>query len=222
MEPTTGEHVGVVKAGRTAAPRAGGDGVLSVAGTPASLTTDEQIVAAYRQLRAFAAAMLRNEADGHTLQPTALVHEAWARLARNEQGQWRDAGSFFAIATRAMEQVLVDHARRKASLKRGGPGAAGRRRPIGEIEGLIGEDSGEPAVEVEALSAALSELESYDPRAAELVRLRFFCGMQVEQAAAVLKISGGSAERDWRMARAWLADRLESGGSSPNGIGGDR
>lgn len=170
--------------------------------------TAEPVLRTYQELRSFAAALLRSERPDHSLQATALVHEAWARLAKGDDGEWRDPREFFAIATRVMEQVLVDHARRRASLKRGGPGNSGRRRSVDDAAVVTADDEMEPAVDVEQLRGALVELEVCDARAAELVRLRFFCGLRVDQAAAVLSVSVGTAEGDWRIARAWLTKRL--------------
>ena len=141
----------------------------------------------------------------HTLQATALVHEAWSRLAQDESGRWREPGEFFAIATRVMEQVLVDHARRHASMKRGagrtklGAGLDGRGATLG---------AGDDGTDYVEMHRALCELERADPRAAALVRLRFFAGLTARQAAEVLGISLPAADGEWRATRAWLSARL--------------
>lgn len=159
----------------------------------------------YAELRSYAQRLLRKERTDHTLQATALVHEAWSRLAQDESGRWREPGEFFAIATRVMEQVLVDHARRHASMKRGagrtklGAGLDGRGATLG---------AGDDGTDYVEMHRALCELERADPRAAALVRLRFFAGLTARQAAEVLGISLPAADGEWRATRAWLSARL--------------
>ena len=159
----------------------------------------------YAELRKLAAARLAAEAPGQTLQPTALVHEAYLRLVGGAQPDgWNGRGHFFAAAAEAMRRILVDVARRKQSLKGGG----GRRR-----EDL---DRAAPAVEgpdldLLALDEALARLEQRDPRKAQLVKLRFFAGLTVEQAARALGIATSTADEDWAYARSWL--RLAIAGS---------
>lgn len=159
----------------------------------------------YAELRSYAQKLLNKERVDHTLQATALVHEAWSRLAHDGSGRWRAPGEFFAIATRVMEQVLVDHARKHQSVKRG----SGRKRQgvdLGNHAAAAG--TGEGGVDCVAMHAALVELEKADARAAELVRLRFFAGLTSKQAADVLGISLPAAEGEWRATRAWLSARL--------------
>jgi RNA polymerase sigma factor (TIGR02999 family) len=152
----------------------------------------------YDELRKLARAKLRQEAPGHTLQPTALVHEAFLRLVGPEdQPQWDSRRHFFAAAAEAMRRILVESARRKRRLKRGGQM---ERQPLDE------DDIAAPEVDGDllALDAALDALAAKDARKAELVKLRYFAGLTMEQAAAALGIGVSTADRDWAYARAWL------------------
>jgi RNA polymerase sigma-70 factor (ECF subfamily) len=154
------------------------------------------------ELRAIAGGLLRRERADHTLQPTALVNEAWMRLFQGDDGAAPEGRRhFFALAAKVMRQVLVDHARRRGREKRGGGDAA---LPLDEA--LV-------ALEVEGLdlldlNAALEELAALDERQARVVELRFFGGLEAEEAAEVLGVSLSTVERDWRVARAWLYQRL--------------
>ena len=158
----------------------------------------------YDELRKLAAQRLGQEKPGQTLQATALVHEAYLRLANvHHPQQWAGRGHFFAAAAEAMRRLLVDQARRKGSLKAGG----GRARvELADVEPIV--DG--PDLDLLALDEALHRLEAKDPRKAELVKLRFFAGLTQEQAAEALGISASTADNDWAYARAWL--RLEMGG----------
>jgi RNA polymerase sigma factor (TIGR02999 family) len=159
----------------------------------------------YEELRKLAAQKMAQEAPGQTLQPTALVHEAYLRLVDVEKTQhWNSRGHFFAAAAEAMRRILVDNARRKRSGKHGG----GRGREEPDPESLAA-----PAVDedVLALDAALTKLAARDPIKAKLVELRYFAGLTGDQVAAVLGISPSTADRHWVYARAWL--RRELGGS---------
>jgi RNA polymerase sigma factor (TIGR02999 family) len=163
----------------------------------------------YDELRHLAAAKLDQERPGHTLQPTALVHEAYVRLVKGSDRQQPDAeldepakhfdsrGHFFAAAAEAMRRILVDAARRKNRLKRGGDL---ERVPLETVEIAIPEVS----EDLELLDDALDKLAQKDPRKAELVKLRYFAGLTQEQAAAALGIGVSTADRDWAYARAWL------------------
>ena len=149
----------------------------------------------YEELRRLAAQKLAQEAPGQTLQATALVHEAYLRLVDVEKAQhWDASGHFFAAAAEAMRRVLIDNARRRHSQRRGG--AAERL----SLEGL---EAAAPAADDELLAVdeALGRLQQVDPRKAELVKLRFFAGLTIEQAAAVLGISPSTADNDWTYAR---------------------
>jgi RNA polymerase sigma factor (TIGR02999 family) len=163
----------------------------------------------YGELRARAARALGRERSDHTLQPTALVHEAYLRLVGQEQVDWQDRAHFFAIAAKLMRQILIDHARRHGSAKRGGG-----REPV-SLE-VVGEVAGQaPAADLLALDEALTRLARFDPAAAQVVELRYFGGLTVEETAGALGRSASTVVRQWRAARAWLWDEL--GGSPPAG-----
>lgn len=161
--------------------------------------------AVYAELRKVAGANLRREAPGHTLQPTALVNEAYLRLT--PACSFENRRHFFAAAAEAMRRILIDHARRRRSGKRGG----GLERVT-----LSGVDVASPdrGLDVMAVDAALTELAASKPRLAELVTLRCFAGMSIEEAAAALEVSPATAKRDWAFARAWLSERLGEDGAS--------
>jgi len=156
----------------------------------------------YDALRKLAAQKLAAETPGQTLQPTALVHDAYVRLVDVDKAQhWNSRGHFFAAAAEAMRRILVDNARRKRSLKRGG----GQARQTFDEAGIAAPEIGEDVV---ALNDALDRLAVHDPEAAELVKLRFFAGLTSEQAAEVLRISARTANRAWSYARAFLLKEL--------------
>ncbi|MEO6434503.1 MAG: ECF-type sigma factor [Tepidisphaeraceae bacterium] len=154
----------------------------------------------YDELRKLAASRVAQEAPGQTLQATALVHEAYLRLVDVEQAQeWNGRGHFFAAAAEAMRRILIENARRKKRLRHGG----GRQRV--NVEGLaLTLNTNERPDELLALDDALTRFEAADPRAAQLVKLRFFAGLTMPQAAEALGIPLRSAQRDWTYARAWL------------------
>lgn len=153
----------------------------------------------YDELRALAAKRLRRE-PGHTLQPTALVHEAYAKLV-GADAKFTDRAHFFALAARAMRSVLIDHARARNSAKRGGG-----RAPVTLTEGSASQD---PApLDVLALDEALSRLAEVDARRAKVVELHFFGGLTYEETSVALGISEATVDRDLRMAKAWLAEQL--------------
>jgi len=152
----------------------------------------------YDELRRLAADKLAREDPGQTLQPTALVHEAYLRLVDADKGrEWNGRTHFFAAAAEAMRRILVDHARYKKSQKRGG----GRARAEFREDALA---APEGADEVLAVDEALAGLAAADPPAAELVKLRYFAGLSIDEAARALDISPRSADRLWTYARAWL------------------
>jgi RNA polymerase sigma factor (TIGR02999 family) len=175
---------------------------------------DEQAAAqllplVYDELRRLAAQRLAREAPGQTLQPTGLVHEAYVRLVDVEREQsWNGRGHFFAAAAEAMRRILVENARRKRRLKRGGA-----RRRVELNEAALAVD-GPPADELLAVDEALERLAREDPQAAELVKLHYFAGLTVEQAAEPLGISPRKAYRIWAYARAWLFRSLGGEGLS--------
>jgi RNA polymerase sigma factor (TIGR02999 family) len=157
---------------------------------------DQLLPLVYDELRRLAAQKLAGEAPGQTLQPTALVHEAFLRLVGTDaEAHWAGRGHFFAAAAQAMRRVLIDNARRKQTQKRGG----GRKR-----QGLDAVATPEPDDELLALDEALQQLAAQDPQKARLVELRYFAGLTGEQAAQVLGISAATADRHWAYARAWL------------------
>jgi RNA polymerase sigma factor (TIGR02999 family) len=159
----------------------------------------------YDELRRLAAARMAEEKPGQTLQATALVHEAYLRLVGGETPQrWDSRRHFFAAAAEAMRRILVESARRKRSAKHGG-----RRARIDLDEALIVGDA--PRHDLLDLDELLDQLASADPRAAELVKLRFFAGLTGDQAAEVLDIAPRSADLLWAYARAWLFERLQGG-----------
>jgi RNA polymerase sigma factor (TIGR02999 family) len=168
----------------------------------------------YDELRKLAARRLAEESPGQTLQATALVHEAYLRLVAAERpeteiddGRWEGRRHFFAAAAEAMRRILVDRARAKKSIKRGGG-----QRPVG-LDGVDVADEGKPE-ELLALDEALAKLESVDAVKAELVKLRFFGGLTGDQAALALGVSPSTADNYWAYARAWLRVELRGAGDA--------
>src|SRR5262245_51652137 len=172
----------------------------AAAGEPQA--AEELLPLVYAELRSLAAARLAGEKVGHTLQPTALVHEAYVRLVGADQPQdWNGRGHFFAAAAEAMRRILVESARRKGRERYGG----GRRRiHLDDLDAA----SKAPDEDVVALSEALDRLAAVNTRAAELVKLRYFAGLTGREAAGVLGISPRKADQVWAYARAWLLDCL--------------
>jgi RNA polymerase sigma factor (TIGR02999 family) len=168
-------------------------------GEPGAL--DRLLPLVYGELRRQARAQLRRERPGHTLQPTALVHEAFLRLFGQRGTQWQNRRQFFAVASQAMRRALVDHARARAAAKRG----AGLTR-------VALSDAARAAApldaDVLALDQALGRLEQLDPRQVRVVELRYFGGLSAEEAAEALDVSLATVNRDWAMARAWLFREL--------------
>ena len=155
----------------------------------------------YDELRNLAAALTARLPPGQTLQPTALVHEAYLRLVKNEDPGWESRRHFFGAAAQAMRNILVDQARQKASLKHGG---AARRIEL--VSGLAWIEP--PNSDLLALDEAIQQLHAADSRLAEIVQLRYYAGLSVEETARVVGVSVTTLKRDWRFARAWLAERL--------------
>jgi RNA polymerase sigma factor (TIGR02999 family) len=162
---------------------------------------EELLQYVYDELRAMAAQKMAGESPAHTLQPTALVHEAWLRLTGPHRQQWENRAHFFGAAGEAMRRILVDHARRKLAAKRGA-------RPLREEM----DDSflvvTAPADELLSVHEALDDLATEDPKAAELVKLRYFIGMTMDEAATALGLSKRTAEGLWTYARFWLRRRI--------------
>jgi RNA polymerase sigma factor (TIGR02999 family) len=151
----------------------------------------------YDELRRIAAHKMGGESAGHTLQATALVHEAWLRLAESNEAGWQNRAHFFSAAAEAMRRILVEHARRKQSQKRGG----GAEREEFEESSLV---LNAPPDELLAVHEALNTLAAEDPQSAELVKLRYFIGMTMDEAATALDIPKRTAESVWTYARVWL------------------
>ena len=160
----------------------------------------------YNHLRAQARRYVRYERDGLTLQGTALVHEAFLRLAEGRAVDWRDRSHFYAVASQVMRRILVDAARARAAAKRGG-GPAGAVRDGVDVETLAA-GSERTAAEIRALDDALDALARVDPRRARVVELRYFGGLSVEETADVLSVSTKTVMRDWQLAKAWLMREL--------------
>ncbi|MEZ5329235.1 MAG: sigma-70 family RNA polymerase sigma factor [Verrucomicrobiales bacterium] len=159
----------------------------------------------YQELRQLAESRMAKEGDGHTLQPTALVHEAYARLVSpTADKQWHGRRHFFAAAAEAMRRILVDHARRKQSRKRGGDWS----KTLLEVDSIPDHEISDRILEV---NEALSAFEKVDPAKAEIVRLRYFAGMTNDEAAATLGISLATLKRHWTYSRAWLYDWITQG-----------
>ncbi len=162
---------------------------------------EELLPLVYDELRQIAARRLAQERPGHTLSPTALVHEAWMRLDGDDSLAPAGRRQFFAIAARRMRQVLVDHARRRDAVKRGG------MREAITLSGLADERAGD-AIDMLALDQALEQLEAMDARKARVVELRYFAGLDMTDIAQALDISRATAQRDWEVARAFLFQAL--------------
>ncbi len=155
----------------------------------------------HEELCELAARKMAREGPGHTLQPTALVHEVYGRLFGDQDIHWESRRHFFATAARAMERILIDHARRKGRVRHGG----GRNRvPLDDVDDFVNRD---PAEEL-AVSQALQDLEQINLRAAQIVRLRYFAGMTHKAVAALLGVSTRTVDGDWYFARAWLRQQL--------------
>jgi RNA polymerase sigma-70 factor (ECF subfamily) len=172
-------------------------------------SADRLHAALYDELRRLAAHQLAGERPDHTLQATALVHEAYLKLVDQDQAQWRDRTHFLAVASLAMRRILVDHARRRRSEKRG---ADPLKLTLSAADGVAGDAAAAGAVDLIALDAALAELAVDHPQEARLVEMRFFGGLTAGEAAAILEVSERTAERWWRFARAWLFRLLGEAG----------
>ena len=159
----------------------------------------------YNELRQLARGYLRRERDGHTLQPTALVHEAYLRLVDDSQIRWQSRAHFYGVAARVMRRILVDHARRQAAAKRGG---LARDVPLGDVETIAAPDHGHP-VDLVALDDALLSLGRAYPRQSEIVELRYFGGLSTREIGEVMQVTERTVQRDWDFARAWLRRALD-------------
>ncbi|MEM6785239.1 MAG: sigma-70 family RNA polymerase sigma factor [Bacteroidota bacterium] len=163
---------------------------------------DDLFAQVYDELRRLARYHLRQERSNHTLSTTALVHEAYIKLVRQENAQWQNRAHFYAVASQAMRRLLISHARKRNAQKRGGDVA---RVTLNEhlVEGAMQDD------QLLALDEALSRLEQLSPRQSRVVECRFFGGLSVEETAAALSISEATVKRDWRVAKAWLYRELQ-------------
>lgn len=175
--------------------------LLQAAASGQRQDVDALMGAIYDDLHRLAAKHLRAERPDHTLQPTALVHEAYLKLIDQRATSWRDRNHFFAIAARVIRRILVDHARARQAVKRG---AGNERIPLEDVEVAVPTDS----VDLVALDEALEELQRLDERQAKIVELRFFGGMSLDEIAETLEIGRRSIDRHWAAAKAWLLFKL--------------
>ena len=176
--------------------------------------TDELLPLVYEELRTLAAQKLSHEPPGQTLQATALVHEVYLRLVGDESQNWKSRGHFFAAAAEAMRRILVENARRKRRVKRGD----GRRRVDFDQVDVAAEGLSENLI---AVDEALARLSEEDHLAAELVKMRYFAGLTLAQAAEALGVSARTADRCWAYAKAWLYHEIAKGESGPAGEAGE-
>ena len=163
---------------------------------------DELLPHIYNELHRQAAAYLRRERPNHTLQTTALVHEAYLKLIDQKQVEWKSRGHFFALAAQAMRRILVDHAKSRHREKRGGPN---ENVPLEDELLAVAEETN---IDVIALDEALSRLAKFDPQQERIVEMRYFAGLSLDETAAALGISRATAARDWAVAKAWLHREL--------------
>jgi RNA polymerase sigma factor (TIGR02999 family) len=175
--------------------------ILDAVGAGEAQAAEKLLPLVYDELRRLAAARMARESPGQTLQPTALVHEAWLRLAGSRQEHWNSRGHFFGAAAEAMRRILVERARRKRVLEKGG---FGEKEELHESDLLVAA----PAEELLAVHEELDRLAAEDPAAADLVKLRYFVGMTMPEAAEAMGLPLRSVERLWTFARAWLRQAL--------------
>ena len=185
-------------------------GLLVAWGAGDSTALDTLLPIVYAELRRQAARALRHEAVGHTLQPTALVHEAYLRLVDQRHAQWESRTQFFAVAAQIMRRILVDHARTRGRVKRGGGAAV---VTLADVDAAVEAEGGPASAEVEGvdlldLDDALTRFAALDPPKARLVELRYFAGLSIPEAAAALGVSPATVGREWTVARAWLRREL--------------
>src|ERR1043166_3558032 len=164
---------------------------------------DKLMPLVYSEIRRLANNYLRRERQNHTLQPTALVNEAYLKLVDQRNAQWQNRAQFYGVAAQLMRRILVDHARQHQAAKRGG--SAQHRLSITSAERL----AAKPETDLLAMHEALEELKTFDPQQERIVELRFFGGLSIEETAEVMGIGHATVERDWKMARAWLRRKLE-------------
>ena len=169
---------------------------------------DELTPLIYQELKRIAGAQLRRERPGHTLQATALVHEAYLKLIDQRSVNWENRAQFFAISAQAMRRILLDNARRHTAAKRG---SGGQKISLDDVATLSTDQANESLI---ALDLALQKLEAIDPEQSRIVELRYFGGLTIEETAEVLKTSPSSVQREWTIARAWLYKAI-SGSPDP-------
>lgn len=189
--------------------------LLASLGGDARDAVDRVFPLVYDELHRLAHHQLRSERADHTLDTSALVHEAYLRLAGAEGIQWRSRAHFFAVAARAMRRILINHAEARNTQKRGG---LWRRVPLTD-DGLAADQGSETLL---ALDRALTRLAALDERQCRVVECRYFAGMSLEETAAALEISPATVKRDWTMARAWLNRELSDASAPPDGDAADR
>jgi RNA polymerase sigma-70 factor (ECF subfamily) len=173
---------------------------------PLPVIPDEAVASVYAELRRLAAFYMRRERSGHTLQPTALVNEAFLRLIQQRNVQWNNKNQFLGVAAPIMRRILVDHSRRRRAAKRGGA-----------VDAIPFEQAVLPVIQrasdVIALDEALDALATRDPQQARIVELRFFSGLSIEETAEVVGVSPSTIKREWNFAKAWLAREMRALGS---------
>jgi len=157
----------------------------------------------YSELRRLASNYLRRERQNHTLQPTALVNEAYLKLVDQRKPRWQNRAQFYGVAAQMMRRILVDHARQNKAVKRGG---SDQQKLSITSAGQLGE---KPDIDLLALHEALEELKTFDSQQERIVELKFFGGLSIEETAEVLGVGHATVERDWKMARAWLRRKLD-------------
>ncbi|HMP38409.1 MAG TPA: sigma-70 family RNA polymerase sigma factor [Phycisphaerales bacterium] len=210
-DPATGPADANTEARRSLRDRTSFTRLLSRVAAGDRSDLDRLLEVVYEELRRLAQVHLRGERADHTLAATALVHEAYVRLVDQREVAWQDRAHFFAAASRIIRRILVDHARARHALKRGGrrAGDAGRI----ELDAL---ESPEDGIDVIELEDALTRLAEIDERQARIVELRYFGGLTIDQIAEVLDLGARTVDRDWRCARTWLYEALRPGDDDPH------
>jgi RNA polymerase sigma factor (TIGR02999 family) len=188
--------------------------LLRAWGTGNAEASDSLVRLVYAELRRQAQLVMRHEDEGHTLQPTALVHEAWLRLGDQHDARWESRTQFFAIAAQMMRRVLLDHARTRHALKRGGTAVQLSLGDGGFFAAASGTARSEHATSIDpldviALDDALARLAVFDPQKARLVELRYFAGLSIPESAEALGVSTATIGREWAIARMWLRRELD-------------
>ena len=174
---------------------------------------DQLMPLVYQELHRMASRYMTGERAGHTLQSTALVHEAYVRLVDQRLADWQNRAQFFGLAAQAMRRILVDHARSRGRAKRG----SGEPRAAMDAIDAVAAPESVDVEDVVAIDVALNKLQAIDPGQAEIVELRFFGGLTVEETAEVLSLSPRTVKREWALARAWLHRELAGAGPRGNG-----